>query len=106
MRDAAQRGAFQLVAQRRIEFDQMPARLWAAGYKAVHSELVAAKADPPGRRLRETQCLEEQAAMLAQEVRKRRVQNDRFDQKASLVPQWEAEQESAPRRVRSGAATA
>jgi len=61
MRDAAQRGAFQLVAQRRIEFDQMPARLWAAGYKAVHSELVAAKADPPGRRLRETQCLEEQA---------------------------------------------
>lgn len=53
-------------------------------YKQGKDRAVAAKADPPGRRLRETQCLEEQAAMLAQEVRKRRVQNDRFDQKASL----------------------
>jgi hypothetical protein len=70
MRDAAKRGAFQLVAQLRIELDQMPARLWAAEYTAVHSEIEAALADRSAGRLREVHALQERAALLAQEVRR------------------------------------
>jgi hypothetical protein len=46
MRDAAKRGAFDLVADLRIELQQLPLRLWAAEYTAVHAAIEAA---PPGR---------------------------------------------------------
>jgi hypothetical protein len=43
MREAAQRGAFQLVAELRLEFEQIPHRLWAARYTEVHCEIEAAR---------------------------------------------------------------
>jgi hypothetical protein len=43
MRDAAKRGAYQLVAELRLEFEQLPLRLWAAEYAAVHSAIEAAR---------------------------------------------------------------
>jgi hypothetical protein len=50
MRDAAQRGAFQLVADLRLEYDQLPARVWAAKYTALHAELAAWDVATQGRR--------------------------------------------------------
>jgi hypothetical protein len=41
MREAAQRGSYQLVGDLRLEWDALPARLWAARYTALHSELAA-----------------------------------------------------------------
>jgi hypothetical protein len=43
MRDAAKRGAFQLVAELRLEFEQMPRKVWAAEYTAVHAAIEAAR---------------------------------------------------------------
>jgi hypothetical protein len=50
MREAAQRGAFQLVGDLRIEWDELPARLWAAEYTALHSELEAWDVSAQGQR--------------------------------------------------------
>lgn len=68
MREAARRGAFQLVADLRIEWDELPARLWAARYTAVHAELAAW--DVPTRGQRDRHGVEMQAAELARELHK------------------------------------
>jgi hypothetical protein len=68
MREAARRGAFQLVAELHIEWDELPARLWAARYTAVHSELAAW--DVPTRGQRDRHGVEMQAAELARELHK------------------------------------
>jgi hypothetical protein len=41
MREAAQRGDFEGVARLRLEREQLPVRIWAAEYTAVHCELAA-----------------------------------------------------------------
>jgi hypothetical protein len=43
MRDAAKRGAFQLVAELRLEFEQLPLKVWAAEYTKVHSAIEASR---------------------------------------------------------------
>ena len=68
MREAAQRGAFQLVAELRIEWDQLPARLWAARYTALHSELAAWDVSARGQRDRHGLLME--VTELAQELHK------------------------------------
>jgi hypothetical protein len=47
MRDAAQRGSVDAVFRLRLEYEQMPLRLWAAEYCAVQAEL--AERPGPGR---------------------------------------------------------
>ena len=69
MREAAKRGDWEEVAQLRIEFDQMAARIWAVTYTAVHQELE--EHSPAVHGMRDRHDLEERAARLAQEVRSR-----------------------------------
>jgi hypothetical protein len=63
MRQAAQRGAFQLVAELRLEYEQLPIRLWAAEYTAVHCAIQATR---PGA---DRADLNHRARELAMEVR-------------------------------------
>jgi hypothetical protein len=68
MREAAQRGTYQLVAELRIEWDQLPARLWAARYTAAHAELAAWDVTTQGQRDRHD--VKMRAAELARELHK------------------------------------
>jgi hypothetical protein len=67
MRDAAKRGSYDLVADLRIELEQLPLRLWAAEYTAVHSAIEASAPRPGWGRDRAD--LEHRARELAMEVR-------------------------------------
>jgi hypothetical protein len=68
MRAAAKQGDWEQVARLRLEWDQMPSRVWAVTYTAVHQELE--EHSPVGGH-RDRHDLEERAARLAQEVRRR-----------------------------------
>lgn len=66
MREAAAAGRFERVAQLRTEWDQLPVRIWAAEYAAVHSQLAAWDVRDRGNQDRHG--LLEQATQLAHEA--------------------------------------
>jgi hypothetical protein len=64
MREAAAAGRFEAVERLRLEFEQMPVKLWSAEYTAVQAELAS------GNRDRRTE-LRERARELASELYRR-----------------------------------
>jgi hypothetical protein len=69
MREAAAAGSYEQVAKLRMEWDALPARLWADRYTEVHAELAAY--DVTTRGARDGHSLLEQATRLARDLHSR-----------------------------------